>query len=101
MGTRGEGKCRQLLVALVWVLCACIGNAQAAEACRAVFSGGLQTHGAGTLTFQWGGQLLDNPNALLDTVRVQNPWGPPAAVRRTARPAARRPQAWGTLHFPR
>jgi len=100
MGTGGEGKCRQLLVALVWVLCACIGNVQAAETCRAVFSGGLQTHGAGTLTFQWGGQLLDNPNTLLDTVRVQNPWGASSCGSQNCQASGLAAASLGPLAFP-
>jgi len=100
MGTRGEGKCRQLLVALVSVLCACLGSAQAAETCRAVFSGGLQTHGTGTLTFQWGGQLLGNPNTLLDTVRVQNPWGAPSCGAQNCQASGLAAASLGNLAFP-
>ncbi|WP_236233169.1 hypothetical protein [Pseudomonas tohonis] len=51
------------------------GLAQAAESCRALFTGGLQTHGAGGVVFQWGGTLQNNPSPLIDTPRVQNPWG--------------------------
>ncbi|MGA4638058.1 thrombospondin type 3 repeat-containing protein [Pseudomonas solani] len=54
------------------------GLAQAAESCRALFTGGLQTHGAGGVVFQWGGTLQGNPSQLIDTTRVQNPWGAPS-----------------------
>ncbi|WP_374979368.1 thrombospondin type 3 repeat-containing protein [Pseudomonas solani] len=54
------------------------GLAQAAESCRALFTGGLQTHGAGGVVFQWGGTLQGNPSQLIDTPRVQNPWGAPS-----------------------
>ncbi|WP_350447306.1 hypothetical protein ABS648_29670 [Pseudomonas solani] len=54
------------------------GLAQAAESCRALFTGGLQTHGAGGVVFQWGGTLQGNPSQLIDTPRIQNPWGAPS-----------------------
>ncbi|MDN4148436.1 hypothetical protein QYE80_25860 [Pseudomonas tohonis] len=54
------------------------GLAQAAESCRALFTGGLQTHGVGGVVFQWGGTLQGNPSQLIDTPRVQNPWGAPS-----------------------
>ena len=75
MGMLGGGT-RNLLLGLVWLMGLCEG-ALAAQSCPAVFSGGLQTHGAsGGVLFQWSGQLLGNPTASLDTLRVQgNPWG--------------------------
>ncbi len=71
----GQGKRCQLLAGLAWLLLTSGGLAQAAESCRALFTGGLQTHGAGGVVFQWGGTLQNNPSPLIDTPRVQNPWG--------------------------
>ena len=75
MGMLGGGSRLKLLLGLIWLLSLCNG-AWAVESCRAVFSGGLQTHGSiGSVTFQWGAQLLANPSAFIDTARVQaNPW---------------------------
>ena len=53
------------------------GLAQAAESCRALFTGGLQTHGAGGVVFQWGGTLQNNPSQLIDTPCAE-PWGAPS-----------------------
>ncbi|WP_236213875.1 thrombospondin type 3 repeat-containing protein [Metapseudomonas otitidis] len=77
----GQGKrCQALagLAGLAWLLLTSGGLAQAAESCRALFTGGLQTHGAGGVVFQWGGTLQNNPSQLIDTPRVQNPWGAPS-----------------------
>ncbi len=74
----GQGKRCRLLAGLAWLLLTSGGLAQAAESCRALFTGGLQTHGAGGVVFQWGGTLQNNPSQLIDTPRVQNPWGAPS-----------------------
>ena len=75
MGMLEGGSRLKLLLGLIWLLSLCNG-AWAVESCRAVFSGGLQTHGSiGSVKFQWGAQLLANPSASIDTARVQaNPW---------------------------
>jgi hypothetical protein len=57
---------------LVGLLCLSAAAAQAADACRAVYSSGLQTHGSGGINFQWAGVLADNPSATLDTLKVQS-----------------------------
>ena len=65
----------RLLIGLLFLIA---GVAQAAESCQAVFSSGLQTHGNGGITFQWGGQLTDSPSPALATLRVQNAFGSPS-----------------------
>ncbi len=80
LGGQG-GQCR-LLMGLAWLLLATGNLAQAAESCRAVYSGGLQTHGNGSVVFQWGGTLRNNPSLSIDTVRVQSPWGAPSCGKR-------------------
>jgi hypothetical protein len=76
MGMRGRGiGARRLGLALAWLMTLQVGAAQAADACRAVFSGGLQTRGSGSINFQWGSQLSGNPGNLLDTTQVRSAWG--------------------------
>ncbi|WP_443190688.1 thrombospondin type 3 repeat-containing protein [Pseudomonas indica] len=74
---KGEVRQSRLLAGLAWLLLCAGSLAQAADACRAVFSSGLQTHGSGGVVFQWGAQLLGNTNPVIDTRSVRNPWGTP------------------------
>ena len=85
---------------LVWLLCLSAGAAQAAEVCRAVFSSGLQTHGAGGVTFQWAGQLADNPSASLDTLRVQNAFLSPSCGSKNCSASGVAAGDLGTLKLP-
>lgn len=97
---KGGSKLNLLRAGVAGVLCLVAAATGATEECRAIFTGGLQTHDTAAVIFRQGAVLLDNPGNRIDTAQLKDQSAVPTCDRQSCEASGQTAGDLGELVYP-